>query len=88
MEMWSVIEEFNKMMVDSGRLEKRRKDQTLEWVNHMTEEHVHNLVFNNPNVIEALAETEKLIRADQISATMAAQNLIDKIEYELKKPVE
>lgn len=88
MEMWEVIEEFNKMMVDSGRLEKRRKDQTLEWVNHMTEEHVHNLVFNNPNVIEAMLETEKLIRADQISATMAAQNLIDKIEYELKKPVE
>ena len=33
-------------------------------------------------------ETEKLIRADQISATMAAQKLIDKIEFELKKPVE
>ncbi len=76
------------MMVDSGRLEKRRKDQTLEWVNHMTEEHVHNLVFNNLNVIEAMNETEKLIRADQISATMAAQKLIDKIEFELKKPVE
>jgi LAO/AO transport system kinase len=85
MEMWSVIEEFNKMMVESGRLEKRRKDQTMEWVNHMTEEHVHNLVFNNPNVIAEMEAVEKLIRADQISATMAAQNLIDKIEAELKK---
>lgn len=88
MEMWNVIEEFRDMMVNSGRLEKRRKDQTLEWINHMTEEHVHNLVFNNPQVIAAMADVEKLIRADQISATMAAQNLIDKIEEELCKPAE
>ncbi len=85
MEMWEVIEEFNKMMVETGRLDKRRKDQTMEWVNHMTEEHVHNLVFNNPSVIAAMEEAEALIRADQISATMAAANLIDKIEYELKQ---
>lgn len=85
MEMWSVIEEFNKMMVDSGRLDKRRKDQTMEWVTHMTEEHVHNLVFNNPQVVEAMAKAEDLIRHDQISATMAAQNLIDTIEAELQK---
>ncbi len=85
MEMWSVIEEFNKMMVDSGRLDKRRKDQTMEWVTHMTEEHVHNLVFNNPQVVEAMAKAEDLIRHDQISATMAAQNLIDTIEAELRK---
>ena len=85
MEMWSVIEEFNKMMLDSGRLDKRRKDQTMEWVTHMTEEHVHNLVFNNPQVVEAMAKVEDLIRHDQISATMAAQNLIDTIELELKK---
>ncbi len=85
MEMWDVIEEFNKMMVDSGRLTKRRKDQTMDWVNHMTEEHVHNLVFNNPRVIEAMQQAEVLVRADQISATMAASNLIDTIEEELKK---
>ncbi len=85
MEMWSVIEDFNKMMVDSGRLDKRRKDQTMEWVTHMTEEHVHNLVFNNPQVVEAMAKAEDLIRHDQISATMAAQNLIDTIEAELQK---
>lgn len=85
LEMWDVIEQFNKMMVETGRLEKRRKDQTMEWVNHMTEEHVHNLVFLNPNVMEAMEEMERLVRADQISATMAAQNLIDKIEVELKK---
>ena len=85
MDMWSVIEEFNKMMLDSGRLDKRRKDQTMEWVTHMTEEHVHNLVFNNPQVVEAMAKVEDLIRHDQISATMAAQNLIDTIEKKIKK---
>ncbi len=84
-EMWAVIEEFNEMMVSTGRLENRRKDQTMEWVRHMTDEHIQNLVFNNPNIVKAIADIDGAVRADELPATLAAANLITIIEEELRK---
>lgn len=84
-EMWAVIEEFNEMMVSTGRLESRRKDQTMEWVRHMTDEHIQNLVFNNPNIVKAISDIDVAVRADELPATLAASNLITIIEEELRK---
>lgn len=86
MEMWDVIMDFMNRMTESGTLDARRKQQTLEWVHHMTDEHIHNMIYQNPAVIAEIQKTEELIMDSQISATMAAHNLIERIEEQLKKP--
>lgn len=88
MEMWEVIMDFMHRMKDSGTLNARRKQQTLEWVRHMTDEHIHNLIYQNPDIIAEINKTEDLILHDRVSATMAAHNLIKSIEAQLRKPAE
>lgn len=85
MEMWDVIMDFMHRMTESGTLEARRKEQTLDWVYHMTDEHIQNMIYQNPAVIEEMNKTEELIKVGQISATMAAHNLIKRIEEQLQK---
>jgi LAO/AO transport system kinase len=85
MEMWDVIEDFISQMTEAGTLKARRQQQTLEWVRHMTDEHIHNLIYQNQAVIAEIEKTEALIKEGQISATMAAKNLIERIEEQLRK---
>lgn len=83
-EIWQVVGQFMAQMEDSGLLQSRRRQQTLDWVRQMTEEHIRNAILSNPQVVECLRAIENEIMADQISATRAAQTLIDAITLELK----
>ena len=85
-EMWEVIEGFMKQMTDAGTLKARRQQQTIEWVRHMTDEYIQNLIYQNPAVIAEMEKTDRLIVDGQISATMAAHNLIQRIEEQLRQP--
>lgn len=87
-ELWDVVETFMRQVNESGILKERRQQQTLEWVQHMTDEHIRNLIYQDPAVIEEMEKTKDLILHEQISATMAAHNLIQRIEEQLRKPKE
>jgi len=84
-EIWEVIESFMKQMREQGTLESRRQQQTLSWVYQMTEEQIRNQIMTNPNVIACIEDVKSKIIGSQISATTAAQTLLDAIEIELKK---
>ncbi len=75
-----------KQMTDAGTLKARRQQQTIEWVRHMTDEYIQNLIYQNPAVIAEMEKTDRLIVDGQISATMAAHNLIQRIEEQLRQP--
>jgi len=51
----------------------------------MTEEQIRNQIMTNPNVIACIEDVKSKIIGSQISATTAAQTLLDAIEIELKK---
>ncbi len=84
-EIWNVVLDYMEMMQSSGRLTTRRQEQTLSWVRQMTDEYLHNLIYSNPNVIASLDSVKAGIMHGDMSATRAAQQLIDSIETELRK---
>ena len=85
MEMWEIVEEFMRQVREQGTLESRRQQQTLSWVYQMTEEQIRTRILSNPNVAACMENIRAQIGASTISATTAAQTLIDEIEKELKK---
>lgn len=77
MELWhDVIEAFMEQGWKNGVLAERRKQQTLSWVYTMVEEHLHNLFYRSPAVIECKEGIEQEVIAGKLSATMAVQKLI------------
>ncbi|HIT18725.1 MAG TPA: methylmalonyl Co-A mutase-associated GTPase MeaB [Candidatus Fimivivens faecavium] len=86
-EIWDVVMDFMSQMEKSGTLLGRRQQQTLTWVWQMAEEHIRNSIVTNPNVVKCMEAVRNEIMADQLSATKAAQTLIDAIEFELKSGI-
>jgi LAO/AO transport system kinase len=84
-EIWGVVLDFISSMEKRGSLAARRQQQTLAWVKHMTEEYIRNKILNHPSVMSCLIEVEEKIRTDNMSATMAAKNLIETIETTMRE---
>ena len=50
LELWAVMRKFEKVTKESGAFDRRRKSQTVSWVNSMIDEHLHNLFFEDPMI--------------------------------------
>lgn len=76
-ELWSVIEDFTARAQESGVFKQRRSKQTLEWVYSMIEQHLRTLFYENAAVKSLRPQIERQVAGDQMSATLAAQKLIE-----------
>jgi LAO/AO transport system kinase len=85
-QIWSVVEQFIGTMRESGVLQERRRQQTLSWVRQLTEEHVRNAVFGDAHIQSCLRAVESDLLGGRVSATQAAQAMIDCIDAFLKPP--
>lgn len=79
-EIWDMIKEFEAITKESGVFQERRTSQTIDWVNNMVQEHLLNLFENNPGVKGIRKEIEEQIIRGEVSATMAANELIKVFE--------
>jgi LAO/AO transport system kinase len=79
-EVWAEIEEFRRKTNQSGVLEKRRRNQTLEWVYAMIEEHLRTSFFKHAGVESIRADIERAVVQGHIPPTVAAKELIKKFE--------
>lgn len=79
-EVWAEIEEFRRKTNESGVLEKRRRNQTLEWVYAMIEEHLRTSFFKHAGVESIRADIERAVVQGHIPPTVAAKELIKKFE--------
>ena len=66
-------------------MHSKRQQQTLAWVKQIAEEHVRNIIKQNPQVQAQMTILEQQLLTGNISATLATQNLIATIEEELGK---
>ena len=83
-DVWQVVEDFMEATTLTGVLERRRREQTLQWVRSMADDHIRTLVYSNPSVQACLERLGKTVLAGGISPTMAAKELIDAIDGALK----
>ncbi|HIU64693.1 MAG TPA: methylmalonyl Co-A mutase-associated GTPase MeaB [Candidatus Avacidaminococcus intestinavium] len=79
MELWDgVVSKFMEQGLENGVISERRKQQTLSWVYSMVEEHLHNLFYRSPSIIEYMPRVEDEVVEGKLSATRAVQELIKK----------
>ena len=78
MELWQdVILKFMRQGKENGVLAKRRKQQTLSWVHAMVEEHLHNLFYRSPEIVNCKDDIESEVIEGKLSPTLAVQQFIN-----------
>ncbi|MFP4476054.1 MAG: methylmalonyl Co-A mutase-associated GTPase MeaB [Desulfatibacillaceae bacterium] len=75
-EIWDVIREFRKVCTDSGVLEKRRRDQIVEWVHTMLQQYLMNRFSAHEGVRQMLPEVEQAVADGDMAATAAVRKLV------------
>lgn len=79
-EIWDVVEKFCQQTRESGVFVQRRKNQTLDWVYSMVEEHLRSRFFNHPGVKAERPQIEQAVIEGTLPATVAAQELLSTFE--------
>lgn len=77
MELWAVMKHFEKVTKESGVFERRRKSQTLSWINSMIDEHLHNLFFEEPMIKGRMPAVMEAAVNGVISPSQAVTELIN-----------
>lgn len=75
-ELWAVMRAFEKTTKECGSFGRRRKHQTLSWVNSMIDEHLHNLFFEDPMIKGRLPAVMEAAVNGVISPSQAVTELI------------
>jgi LAO/AO transport system kinase len=75
-EMWQVIQNFNSVTRNSGVFMNRRRKQTIDWMYTMVEDALRTSFFHHPEVSSIISMMEKAVGNGEISATMAAKQLL------------
>ncbi len=79
-DMWKVIMDFKSFMEGSGRLQKRRQQQTWEWVLQMAWSYINSVISQNPSIMECEQEIKEQLNSGDITASLAAQKIIEVME--------
>lgn len=78
--IWEVIEQFRQQTQTSGVFEKRRRQQTLDWVYAMVEEHLLRSFFEHAGVQHIREDIERAVIEGHLPPTVAVQQLLRKYE--------
>lgn len=76
-EVWEKIKDHREILESNGEWEKRRKDQKLKWMWSIVEARLFADLHDNPVIAEQIPELEKTVLEGKISATSAAERLLE-----------
>nr|WP_304116132.1 methylmalonyl Co-A mutase-associated GTPase MeaB [Phascolarctobacterium succinatutens] len=82
LELWAVMRKFEKVTKESGAFDKRRKSQTVSWVNSMIDEHLHNLFFEDPMIKGRLPAVMEAAVNGVVSPSQAVTELINAFDID------
>ncbi len=74
--IWDMILDHRKKMSNSGGLDRRRKDQALEWMWFLVKEGLNEWFFNNPRVKKMVPRLKKEVESGLKTPTAAANELL------------
>jgi LAO/AO transport system kinase len=79
-ELWSVLLKFKAVTSESGECEKRRAEQTVEWMMGMVLEQVQQRFLSQPEIRQALPALKAAVAEGKLPATTAALDLLKSAE--------
>lgn len=74
--IWDVIKDYETVTKKSGVFQRRRQQQTLNWVHTMIEEQLKNSFYQHPAVKANLPAIESQLLQDETSPTLAVKQLL------------
>jgi LAO/AO transport system kinase len=75
-EAWEMVEEFRRVVTESGVFDERRERQTLDWLHALVAEHLETRFSEHPGVAAALPAIERAVAAGDLPATAAVDELL------------
>jgi len=76
-EAWEVVERFRDAMLQSGEFEKRRRRQTLDWMEDMLSQQLWHDFSTNPGTMAQWPHIERKVLEGKLSATTAVKHLFN-----------
>lgn len=78
-EIWDLIGRFQSIVVQSGEFDNRRRNQALNWLDIMIEEHLKSKFYTNPEVQSFLPQIRQSVIEGELPATVGLDELFKKV---------
>ncbi|TWF81381.1 LAO/AO transport system kinase [Pseudonocardia hierapolitana] len=78
-EVWTAVQDHRAALEAAGELDRRRADQQVEWMWRVVRDRLLDRLHSDPDVREALPEVERAVRDGELTPTLAAQRLLDRL---------
>lgn len=75
--VWQQIERHREQLLESGELDAKRKQQQVDWTWSMVREQLLGRLGDHPGVRAVVPEVEQAVRDGELTATLAAQRILD-----------
>lgn len=74
--IWNVVLDHRHRLSESGELDVRRREQSLEWMKSMVEEELRDRFYAKSDVRKMLPDLQRSVMAGTLNATAAAERLL------------
>jgi LAO/AO transport system kinase len=78
-EVWTSVQEHRAALEDAGELEPRRAAQQVQWMWAVVRDRLLDRLQSDPGVRDALPDVERAVREGELTPTLAAQQLLDRL---------
>ena len=75
--VWQQIERHRAQLAETGELERKRKQQQVDWTWAMVRDQLLGRLAEHPGVRQVVPEVEQAVRDGELTATLAAQRILD-----------
>ncbi|TNC20694.1 methylmalonyl Co-A mutase-associated GTPase MeaB [Amycolatopsis alkalitolerans] len=75
--VWQQIERHREQLLESGELDAKRKQQQVDWTWSMVREQLLGRLAEHSGVRAIVPEVEQAVRNGELTATLAAQRILD-----------
>ncbi len=80
-ELWDTILRHRDVLTEAGQFEARRRRQQVDWMWSMVRDAVLDRVLAHPDVKGIRADLERQVRNGELTASLAAQQILDAASY-------
>ena len=84
--LWEIIERFTRAMLDSGELQSHRTEQARKWLWSEAAENLFSVLREDLRVQRRMSELENAVASGQMSARVAADQLIATLWKGMREP--
>jgi len=75
-EVWNLADKHERLLRESGELERRRRDQRVSWMWSLVRDQLLDRLRNSPELQAITPDLEAAVRAGTVTPGLAAQQLV------------